>query len=510
MIRYTGGPRIAHTQQRGRKIAEEGGRTRRHNTCFNNPSGALRSVAGSTHGHLLERRFFVNDVPVTPLPGARHHPLRVLRQGFAEWQRYTRPWYFSYLLLGIVTAGMVPVLVPLMLMAVSHELTSVAFVMGVYNLGLLTSPLWGILAEQRKLYRTLFFAGFALSLVAVAAFPLVHALTGWMIAAFVLGAGSSGAATVASLLVVDFEPSNEWGARIGLLQSFNAVGQVLGLLLAGVFSNGGFLIGLWVAAVVLVPALLFARRGLPAASGGRGDRGNRAEPHRLLDMRALARFPHINFPSGIGFHFHALNMSGLRRLPAAVGTPFGRFLLSWFLLSLGMSGFFTHFPLMLADSYGLKAHFSSLIYAVVAGVGIALYVLASRWSAHFGSVRVYQLGLLLRLCGFALLMLPFIVALEDRLALAAIGFSLVVIAWPILSVSATDLAARLAPFSEGAAMGLFNAALALATVIGAFASGPLIASFGYQSIAAMGLLGIVFASAVAWRLQLPVTSSSAG
>lgn len=449
---------------------------------------------------MLEQSYFMNDAPVTPPQTAQHRPLRILRQVLAEPRRYTRPWYFAYLLLGIVTAGMVPVLLPLMMMAVSHKLASVAYVMGVYDLGLLTSPLWGVLAERRKLYRTLFFAGFLLSIVAVAVFPFMRSLSGWMIAAFVLGAGSSGAATIASLLIVDFEPSNEWEPRIGLLQSFNGAGQVVGLLLAGAFSHGSFPAGLWLAAILLLPALVFGRMGLPAASRSRDLRAEGTHPHRLLDMRALAAFPHINLPSGIGFHFHALNMSGLRRLPASVGTSFGRFLLSWFMLALGVAGFFTYFPLMLAQSYGLNSHFSSLIYALVAAVGIALFVLASRWSARLGSGRVYQFGLWLRLIGFALLILPLIVPLGHRFAFAAVGFGLIVIAWPILSVSGTDLAARLAPFSEGAAMGLFNAALALATVIGAFASGPLMAAFGYRSIAVMALVGIGLSIVLGWKL----------
>ena len=420
----------------------------------------------------------MNRTLETPPQEAQHQPLRVLRQVLASPRRYGRPWYLAYLLLGIVTAGMVPVLLPLMMVAVSHELSSVGFVMGVYDVGLLSSPLWGVLAERRKSYRSLFLAGFLLTLAAVAVFPLMRSLSGWMITAFVLGAGSSGAATIATLLIVDFEPTSEWEPRIGLLQSFNGAGQVIGLLLAGAFSKGAFSLGLWVAAIVLVPALVFAKRGLPASSPAPTARRSKARPHDLLDMRALAVFPHINLPAGIHFHFHALNISGLRRLSEAARTPFGRFLLSWFMLSLGVAGFFTYFPLMLAHSYGMNSHFSSLIYAVMAAVGIALFILAGRWSARLGSGRVYQAGLWLRLLGFAVLMLAFIVPLGDRLTFAALGFAMIVIAWPILSVSGTNLAARLAPFSEGEAMGLFNAALALWTVIGAFVSAPLMAAFG--------------------------------
>jgi MFS family permease len=438
-----------------------------------------------------------SDASAAPLPPTSNHPLRLLRQVLAAPQRYTRPWYFAYLLLGIVTAGMVPVLLPLMMVSVSHQLSSVAYVMGVYDLGLLTSPLWGVLAERHKLYRSLFLGGFLLAAVAIAVFPFMRSLSGWMLAAFALGAGSSGASTIASLLIVDFEPANEWNPRIGILQSFNGAGQVLGLLLAGGFSHGSFSAGLWLAAIFLLPALVLGKVGLPLASLSPHETGKRAHRHHLIDVRALAVFPRINLPSGIGFHLHALNMGGLRRLPFILGTPFGRFLLSWFMLALGVAGFFTYFPLMLAHSYALDSHLSSLVYALAAAVGIALFVLASRWSTQFGAGRVYRFGLWLRLVGFLLLVLAFLVPLSDRIAFAVIGFALIVVAWPILSVSGTALAAQLASFSEGAAMGLFNAALALATVIGAFASGPLMTAFGFWSIAVMGLIGIGFAIVLA-------------
>ncbi|MGH2644214.1 MAG: MFS transporter, partial [Chitinophagaceae bacterium] len=192
----------------------------------------------------------MNDLPLNSSKATQHHLLRVLKQVFAEPKRYSRPWYFAYLLLGIVTGGMIPVLLPLMMMAASHNLSTVAYVMGVYDLGLLTSPLWGVWSERRKLYRTLFLTGFLLALISVALLPFLHSMAGWMPLAFVLGAGSSGAATISSLLIVDFEPSNEWEPRIGLLQSFNGAGQVIGLLLAGIFSKGSLSGSLWLAAIL--------------------------------------------------------------------------------------------------------------------------------------------------------------------------------------------------------------------------------------------------------------------
>lgn len=427
--------------------------------------------------------------------------LHVLRQALAAPTRYVRPWYFAYLLLGVVTAGMVPVLLPLMMVSVSHQLSTVAYVMGAYNLGLLTSPLWGLLAERFKAYRSLFFIGFVLAGAAIASMPLLGGMAGWMPVAFAIGAGSAGAATVASLFIVDFSPSSEWEPRFGYLQSFNGGGQVAGLLIAGAFAHGLFTAGLWVSALLLIPALMIGRIGLPIPAQHRTAGEARRHIHAFLDVRALAAFPHVNFLSGIGYHFHVLNLRGLRQLPRALGTPFARFILSWFFLALGVAAFFAYFPVMLSHSYGIRAGVTSLTYAVAAAVGIALFILASRWADRFGSEVVYQVGLWLRFAGFALLLIPFLFNLSSGFTLAAAGFVLIVLAWPLLSVSGTGLAALLAPFSEGAAMGLFNAALAFGTVIGTFASGFLVKDFGFQVIPVMALLGIALSVVFGLRLS---------
>jgi hypothetical protein len=264
---------------------------------------------------------------------------------------------------------------------------------------------------------------------------------------------------------------------------------VVGLLLAGLFTGGLFSAGLWVAAALVVPALLVGRIGLPGAAEALEPGPRRLRIHEHLHVRALAAFPRLHFLGGVGLHFHALNVRGLRELPQAVRTPFGRF-----------------FPVMLARDYGMNATVSSLIYAVAAGVGIALFILASRWAERYGSGRVYQLGLWGRLLGFVLLLLPLAVRTGHSFLLAAIGLVLIVLTWPLLSVAGTGLAARLAPFSEGAAMGLFNGALAFATVIGTFASGPLLHRYGFTVVPVMAVAGI--ALAIVLGLRLPASHAA--
>ncbi len=82
-----------------------------------------------------------------------------------------------------------------------------------------------------------------------------------------------------------------------------------------------------------------------------------------------------------------------------------------------------------------------------------------------------------------------------------LGFILIILAWPLLSISSTILTADLAPFSEGAAMGLYNAFGAVATVIGTFLSGPLIQWIGYTTLPMMGAVGILIALFYGRRLM---------
>lgn len=429
------------------------------------------------------------------------HPLRGIRRVLAEPRKYVRAWYFATLLLGVVTLGITPVLLPVLVNQQSHSLSLVAYVMGVYNVGLLTSPFWGMWAEKSKQYRNIFVSGFLLVVVSVAVFPILHTHIGWLLAAFVMGAGSSASTSLSSLLIVDFEKSDEWEPRLGMLQSFTGAGQVVGLLLAGFFTGKSSWEGLWAAAAILLPALFFAHIGLPKASFSSSNSYKSLFAHLRLDLKELAAFPRTNFLSDVSFHFHRINLNGLKNLSSISGTLFGRFLLSWFLMLLGVAGFFTYFPLMLSKSFGLTTQYSSVIYAIMASIGIVLFILASKWSVRFGAGKVYRIALFVRLGGFVLLLLPFLMQGLDRLYTGTIGFSVIVLAWPVLSVTGTNLAARLAPFSEGEAIGLFNAANASATVLGAFASGPLISRFGYSSIAIFALVCIALSILIGWGLK---------
>lgn len=210
--------------------------------------------------------------------------------------------------------------------------------------------------------------------------------------------------------------------------------------------------------------------------------------------------PRLDTTSGVVLYFNSLNVHGLQRLPEAVGTMFGRFLLSWFMFALGIAAFLAYLPLLLADRYGIDSHMTAVIYAAAAAIGIGLFVISGQWATRIGVARVYQAGLLLRVAGFVLLLLPELFPFGHRVVFGMVGFILIVLGWPIISVSGTNLAARLAPFSEGSAMGLLNASLALAAVIGVFASGPLVRWLGYDAILTLGLGSLISAFLLSAKL----------
>ncbi len=413
-------------------------------------------------------------------------------------------WYVSYAILGAVTAALVPVLLPLMIRTLSHRLSDVGWVMGVYNLGILTSPFWGSLADKKHIHRSIFLGGFIILLMGLVAIPFGKSLPEWLGMAFVIGAGTAAIATVASLFVVEFNPQSEWASRIGWLQSFNGFGQTIGLLLAAVFSGReAFSAGLWTGAALLVPAIILGHFGLPTQKPG----GIKKHQLRHLDYHKLAKFRRVEFlGGGIFRHSHHLNLSAIRNIGKLIPTAFGYFILSWFIMALGVAAFFAYFPLAMKSAYDMAPGITSLVYAVAGGVGIVLYTASTSLSAHFGVEKVYRWGLLLRLVGFCMLLALIFIHFPDRAIVASVAFALIILSWPILSVTGTTITADITPVSQGEAMGLFNASAAVGTVLGTFLGGPLVLFLGYLALSIMGVAGVAISLVLAYFMAVPAQS----
>jgi MFS family permease len=402
--------------------------------------------------------------------------------------RPVAPWYGAYLILGLLTSGLLPFLLPLLIASTTHQLGTVAYVSGAYNLGLLPAPLLGRLAERHRLYRPLFFGAFVILGVAFAVFPRVAGVGPWFLLALLIGIATGGAATVATLFVVDFAPRSEWESRIGWLQSFNGAGQLGGLILAGAFAQGHFELGFSTGAVLAVAAIAVGGIGLPV----RHEHKVRLAPIRHFPFRPLLRSLEIG-PAlgGLVRHSHHLQWAALRGARQALGGAFGRVLLAWFAYNFGVAAFFAYYPLMMRRSFGIPPEVTALAYAVAAGIGVFLFVASSQFAVRYGARAVFRSGIGMRLGGFVLLGVPFVLPLPATNFVALIGFLLITLAWPVISVSGTALAARLTPISEGAAIGLLSASGALATVAGTFCGGPLVHAFGFGVVPVLALAGLI-------------------
>jgi len=150
------------------------------------------------------------------------------------------------------------------------------------------------------------------ALVALLLMPMQPGLPLKTMFAAVLGVGFAAANTVANMFIVEVRPPDEWDNRIGALQALSSLGQVVGLLLAGLIGGssigGRYAIAYGVAAALVaasVPMAWLTLRnvhvsarcsgGAPAARrGGVGRLATADVPHSHLagtsDAAARTRY----------------------------------------------------------------------------------------------------------------------------------------------------------------------------------------------------------------------------
>jgi MFS family permease len=409
----------------------------------------------------------------------------MFRRAAMRLPRYFAPWYLAYLILGLINSGMLPFLLPLTVASTAHDLDSIAYVIGAYNAGMLPAPLFGMLAERRRLFRPVFLGGFIVLSLGLGSIAEACDLAEWIVLALLCGLGVGAVATVAPLFVVDFAPKSEWNPRIGWLQSFNGAGQLAGLLMAGMIARGPLAYGFWLAAALSILALVVGHIGLPLDG-----RRHRMRLPLLAWRHLMSGFQSGPPVGGLLQYSHHLQGAALRRLPRSLCGEFGRFLLAWAAVNFGVAPFFAYYPLIMTKSYSIAPTTTAFLYALAAAIGIWLFVLAGRLAQRYGARLTFELGLALRIAGFGVLAVLTLMPPPRTPAAAMLGFTFVMLAWPVLSVSGTGLAANLTPIGEGAAMGLLAASNAIATVLGTFLAGPLVDASGYRVVPLIAIGGL--------------------
>jgi MFS family permease len=379
-------------------------------------------------------------------------------------KRWIEPWYGAYAILGALASGLAVIAIPLVVTDGGGGATEIGTAIAAQNIGALFAPVWGTIADRTKAYRAIFFLGFILIGLGFLALSAFGGLAAWAGGAFLIGFGTGASNTVASLFVVEFTPPAEWGPRISWMQTFNAAGSVLGMALAGLLAPR---LDTLLAALLVIPAIvhLLHRSGPNAAS-----------------VVAAVHRPRMG--------------ELLNTLRTAMRTGFGLFLAAWFLFSLAVSSFASLYPVLMAKSYGIEVAQSALLMSIATALSIPLYNYAGRLVTRRGPAFTLGIGIGGRMLGLAGLGAVAFMHVGWAMLPVILLFGLYQGIWPLLSVAANDLAAGLAPFGEGAAMGLFNAAAAIASAAGAIAGGAVADRFGYGAVslfaATVALLALAF------------------
>ena len=444
----------------------------------------------------------------------------------ARFRANTERWYVAYLLIGAAT-GVTDIFLPL-LVSRSGDAAHVGIVIAAIGLGGLTAALWGDLADRLGRHRGLFAGWSVIAALAVAACGATISIPAWIGLAFLLGMGAAATNTVASLFVVERHPQPEWDARIGYLQTFYNAGLVVGLLVAGALSQVPLVVGLVVSAAAHLVAGLLGWAMCPAPpSPGAADmrtvattwasrRAARRERRRAALARLQLRVSQVQWaPLSPLRLVHAPRPATLAHLRSAARSPLGLFLLMWVASTLGTNAVSTLYPLVLQQVYGVAPGPASFALAAATGVGLAIYPRTSLLTGRIGSVRVLQLALAARLVTFAVLIALVGAAFAGREALVLIGFVLIELAWPAMSVSSALLTSELSLDDEGKGMGLYNTAAAFAGLGGAVLGGWLAARTGYAAtlwLAAVtlvaGLVLTIFLRAASQRTVPPPLAST--
>jgi MFS family permease len=393
---------------------------------------------------------------------------------------WIEPWFLAYACLGVVQGGMLPLLLPLSAGGSLHAGT----IVGVMNLAGLTAPFWGHLADRRRLHRQVLLAGMLAALVALLLMPANIGLPLKSVLAAILGLGFAAANTVANMFIVEARPPEEWDARIGALQAFSGLGQVAGLLLAG-FIGGRYALAFGVAAALVaaaIPITWLTLRGIEL-------------PVRVPRDEATAHPP----VGGEGWAcapqrmFHIPTRRGLGTLLRELEMPFARLMIVWFAAFVAIGAVLTMFPLALIRAFGVATRLPASTYAFASAVSLALYPLAASVAPRHGARFVLRTGFVSRAVAIAILAVAFLAPM-DNVPLALAGFGVLVMAWPLLGVSGTALAAQLAPGEKGEALGLFNASSSLAGAVGAFLGGWAIEIVGFGALCLVGAIVVGLAA----------------
>ena len=128
--------------------------------------------------------------------------------------------------------------------------------------------------------------------------------------------------------------------------------------------------------------------------------------------------------------------------------------------------------------------------------------MAGHWSETCGPARVLRAGLGARLLACVALFSLGCAPVSSHSSLTLLGLILIVLPWSLLSVSSTALTAHLSPVGEGTGLGMLNATMAIAGMLGAMVGGWFAAHWGYHAVLGPTVTGLTLGLSLACIIRL--------
>jgi MFS family permease len=422
------------------------------------------------------------SVPFTPeIPDA--DPWPVLSIGQYEL------WMLAQAVLGFTVYGGVIFLIPLHVLAQGGTPGDTGAVVALIGLLGLVGPFVGGLADRFRAYRSLQLLSLVLVALGALAFAYAKADLEWLVAAGLVGMGTSGAVVLNTTFVVGSGLDHETQAKkLALLQLSLPAGQVLGLAVVAALATAGLSIsGIFLAmaaATLVFTAVVYFVNG---AAAGR--------------VHAVALSKIVDYDEA---------PTSRVSLRTVLISQFGLSLTLTFLLMLSAEGIESQYASYMESVFGLAPELSATGLSIIMLITIPLYLVAGRWTARSGpKVPLVASAVMRALAGAGLLLLP-----KSAGWLALVIFGLIMVAFPFFELTAAVLASKTSPIGQGAGQGGSMAAYALGSIIGAVVGGWLAERYGFASLAgvavvaagAAAVLGLVFLKSPAQQAAEPVGS----
>ena len=306
----------------------------------------------------------------------------------------------------------------------------------------------------------------------------------WMILAAIIGLGVAASSTMVGLFIVEFHPKSEWDERIGWLQTLYGTGQAAGLLLAAIFGEHANL-ALYLAALMMLPGFYFGLKKLPHKNSQRAH--IRSQAHAVWHPMQLRPHSIVNILN----NFHRLRWSGLRKLADKTHSIFSFYIVTVFLIMLSVWLVFNLYPLLMLHAFNIHAGLSSLYYGIGATIGIFAYPFSGSLAKRIGDLPVLLIGVIMVAISWLGMSYLAYFSVPYHALLIPAFFMLTPIAWSPLIVVGTSMAPKLSNLSNGEAIGIFNATIAIASFFGALLAGCVAELLGYSTVILLAAVIII-------------------